>query len=102
MSIAQNISVLCKRLTPLLAVLISSECTRAGSGIPVAGLLKGALRRISALCIKGLPRYWQFRLSLSAPEKAMVDMYRGPQHGALPVYQRFVQKTYPATGSADL
>ena len=40
MSIAQNISVLHKRLTPLLAVLISSECTRAGRSIPVAVLLK--------------------------------------------------------------
>ena len=59
MSIAQNISVLCKRLTPLLAVLISSECTRARRGIPVAELLKWVLRRISVLCTKGLPRYWQ-------------------------------------------
>ena len=40
MSIAQNINVLCKRLTPLLAVLISSECTRARRDVPVAGLLK--------------------------------------------------------------
>ena len=40
MSIAQNINVLYKRLTPLLAVLISSECARARDGIPVAGLLK--------------------------------------------------------------
>ena len=40
MSIAQNISVLCKRLTPLLAVLISSECTRARRDVPVAGFPK--------------------------------------------------------------
>ena len=36
-SSSQNISVLHKRVTPLLAVLISSECARARDGIPVAG-----------------------------------------------------------------
>ena len=69
MSIAQNISVLCKRLTPLLAVLISSECTRARRGIPVAELLKWVLRRISVLCTKGLPRYWQCWSLQSTPEQ---------------------------------
>ena len=27
--------------------------------VPVAGLFKLALRRISMFCTKGLPRYWQ-------------------------------------------
>ena len=40
MSIAQNISTLHKGLTPLLAVLISSEHAGAREGIPIAGLLK--------------------------------------------------------------
>ena len=38
MSSSQNISVLHKRLTPLLAVLISSECTRAKGGILAVGV----------------------------------------------------------------
>src|SRR5574344_2052603 len=37
-SIAQNINALCKRLTPLLAVLISSECARAERGVPAVGV----------------------------------------------------------------
>ena len=40
MSIAQNINALHKRLTPLLAELISSEHARARDGIPVAGFQK--------------------------------------------------------------
>ena len=40
MGTSQNINILSKKLTPLLAVLISSECARAREGIPVAGLLK--------------------------------------------------------------
>jgi hypothetical protein len=39
MSIAQNINVLRKRLTPLLAVLISSECARAERGVLSRGLV---------------------------------------------------------------
>src|SRR5574344_850344 len=35
----RNIRVLHKRLTPLLAVLISSECTRAERGVPARGCL---------------------------------------------------------------
>ena len=96
MSIAQNINVLHKRLTPLLAVLISSEYAWAERGVPaagvyrgswcpcsgclylqrgipacdvpVAGLLKLALLRISTFCTKGLPRYWQCWSLQSAPE----------------------------------
>ncbi len=45
--------------------------------VPVAGLLKLALRRISVLCAKGLPRYWQFKLSQRAPERKEVYLQGG-------------------------
>ena len=35
----RNIRVLHKRLTPLLAVLISTECTRAERGVTTVGLV---------------------------------------------------------------
>ena len=111
MTIAQNINVLHKKPTPLLAVLISSECAGAERGVlavglvpaagvyrgswctcsgclylqrgipacdvPVAGLLKLALLRISTFCAKGLPRYWQFKLSQSTPEQKEVYLQGG-------------------------
>ena len=42
MTIAQNINVLHKRLTPLLAVLISSEHAGAERGVPARGLVPAA------------------------------------------------------------
>ena len=77
MGTSQNINILSKKLTPLLVVLISSECARAREGIPVAGLLKWVLHRISMLCTKGLPRYWQCWSLQSAPEQKEVYLQCG-------------------------